>query len=70
MSVSIKNHLSAGVLIGAGVLALFALVVIWLHGCEGAGCGLRMLSTLVSHAILGAIVGCIVGGIVFLFRRR
>jgi hypothetical protein len=70
MNLSLKNHVSAGLLIGVGIMALFAIGVVWLHGCEGSGCALRVLSAVISHALLGAIAGTIVGGIVFLIRRR
>jgi hypothetical protein len=70
MNVSLKNHASAGLLIGIGVMTLFALAVIWLHGCEGAGCTWRALNTVISHALLGAIVGAVVGAIVFRIRRQ
>jgi hypothetical protein len=70
MNLSLKNHASAGLLIGIAVMIVFALVVVWLHGCEGSGCLWRGASTVVSHALLGAILGAVIGAIVFLIRKR
>jgi hypothetical protein len=70
MNLSLKNHASAGLLIGVALMALFAIGVVFLHGCEGSGCGWRGASTVISHALLGAIAGAIVGSIVFFVRKR
>jgi hypothetical protein len=70
MNLSLKNHASAGLLLGIGAMTLFALGVVWLHGCEGEGCAWRGVSTVVSHALLGAILGAVIGAIVFMIRKR